>query len=256
MSEAPEKIITDEEIAYVHANANFGSMSPRDVVSDGVRKYAVGYTGGSTQVAILREHGLITATKGCGYKANLTEKGKRYARAIYSRADLPPTPEQIKADPRVQALVVAQDRIDSLSAQLAECEAQLLKVTAEREEENIKFQMANTAWDQETATRKVAEAQAATEPVLFKDMTDAEQGALLLAKHRGEAIQRFGDMGDWLRCNPTFNPDSAYRVAPPKPKIEHVREKAWFRTQKVTVCFTTIDGVVDIASYRLEPRND
>jgi len=162
MSEAPEKIITDEEIAYVHANANFGSMSPRDVVSDGVRKYAVGYTGGSTQVAILREHGLITATKGCGYKANLTEKGKRYARAIYSRADLPPTPEQIKADPRVQALVVAQDRIDSLSAQLTECEARLLKVTAEREEENIKFQMANTAWDQETATRKVAEAQAAT----------------------------------------------------------------------------------------------
>jgi len=96
----------------------------------------------------------------------------------------------------------------------------------------------------------------ATEPVLFKDMTDAEQGALLMAKHRGEAIQRFGDMGDWLRCNPTFNPDSAYRVAPPKPKIEHVREKSWFRTQKVTVCFTTIDGVVDIASYRLEPRDD
>jgi len=174
--------------------------------------------------------------------------------------DIPDTPEQ-------RALIAAHNAemkraypnlidLDSLSAQLAECEARLLKVTAEREEENLKFQMANTAWDQETATRKVAEAQAATEPVLFKDMTDAEQGALLLAKHRGEAIQRFGDMGDWLRCNPTFNPDSAYRVAPPKPKIEHVREKAWFRTQKVTVCFTTIDGVVDIASYRLEPRND
>jgi len=82
--------------------------------------------------------------------------------AEYRRADLPPTPAQIMADPRVKALVVAQDRIDSLSAQLAECEAQLLKVTAEREEENLKFQMANTAWDQETATRKVAEAQAAT----------------------------------------------------------------------------------------------
>lgn len=80
---APESIISDEEITRVHAYANFGSMSPREVVNDGVRKYAVGYTVGGTQVAILREHGLITATKGAGYKANLTEKGKRYARSIY-----------------------------------------------------------------------------------------------------------------------------------------------------------------------------
>jgi hypothetical protein len=77
--------------------------------------------------------------------------------------DIPDTPEQ-------RALIAAHNSemkraypnlidLDSLSAQLAECEARLLKVTAEREEENLKFQMANTAWDQETATRKVAEAQ-------------------------------------------------------------------------------------------------
>jgi len=61
----------------------------------------------------------------------------------------------------IEALVGAQGRIEELTAQLAECEARLLKVTAEREEENLKFQMANTAWDQETANRKVAEAKAA-----------------------------------------------------------------------------------------------
>jgi hypothetical protein len=82
MSDALD-IISDEEISRVHAYANFGGMSPRDVVNDGVRKYAVGYQGGSTQVAILREHGLISKPKNSGYKANLTEKGKLYARAIY-----------------------------------------------------------------------------------------------------------------------------------------------------------------------------
>jgi len=80
---APEKIISDEDVIHVHANANFGSMTPREVVNDGVRKYAIGYQGGATQIAILREHGLITKPKGCGYKADLTKKGKEYARAIY-----------------------------------------------------------------------------------------------------------------------------------------------------------------------------
>ena len=78
-----EQIITDEQIIRVHAYANFGSMTAREVVNDGVRKYAVGYTGGSTQVAILREHGLIKRPKNAGYKADVTEKGKRYARSIY-----------------------------------------------------------------------------------------------------------------------------------------------------------------------------
>jgi len=31
----PRKIITDEEIERVHANANFGTMSKRDVVNTG-----------------------------------------------------------------------------------------------------------------------------------------------------------------------------------------------------------------------------
>jgi transposase len=91
---------------------------------------------------------------------------------------IPDTPEQ-------RALIAAHNAemkraypnlidLDSLSAQLTECEARLLKVTAEREEENIKFQMANTAWDQETATRKVAEAQAATIKALVEALKECE----------------------------------------------------------------------------------
>jgi len=90
--------------------------------------------------------------------------------------DIPDTPEQ-------RALIAAHNAemkraypnlidLDSLSAQLAECEARLLKVTAEREEENLKFQMANTAWDQETATRKVSEAQAATIKALVEALKE------------------------------------------------------------------------------------
>lgn len=76
-----KEIIPDSVIRTVHANADFGSMTPRDVVDEGVYKYAFGFSGGSTQVSILREHGLITAVLG-GYRANLTAKGKRYARAM------------------------------------------------------------------------------------------------------------------------------------------------------------------------------
>lgn len=78
-----DELISDAEIARIHDHANFGSMSPRDVVNDGVRKYAVGYEGGSTQIAILLEHGLITKPRPGSYAANLTAKGKRYARVLF-----------------------------------------------------------------------------------------------------------------------------------------------------------------------------
>ena len=78
----PEEIISDEEVIRVHGYANFGDMSPREVVNDGVRKYAIGYSGGHTQLCILLEHKLITKPKPGRYGANLTVKGKRYARAV------------------------------------------------------------------------------------------------------------------------------------------------------------------------------
>ena len=78
------EIISDDQIEVVHGNANFGGMSKRAVVNEGVIKYAIGYTGGSTQVAILLEHGLIRKPRNHGYRSDLTEKGKEYARAVLS----------------------------------------------------------------------------------------------------------------------------------------------------------------------------
>jgi hypothetical protein len=79
----PQEIISDEEIARVHAHANFGAMSPRDVVDEGVRKTAVGYHCGSTQLYILLEHGLATKPRPGSSDVSLTKKGKAYARSIY-----------------------------------------------------------------------------------------------------------------------------------------------------------------------------
>jgi hypothetical protein len=76
-------IIPDEEIVRVHGNANFGSLSKRKVVNEGVLKYAFGYEGGYTQLCILLEHGLIKKPKPMSYKSTLTEKGKRYLRAAF-----------------------------------------------------------------------------------------------------------------------------------------------------------------------------
>lgn len=73
-------IVSDEEVVRVHGFANFGDMTPREVVNDGVLKLAFGYHTGHTQMTILREHGLITKPR--GYDADLTKKGKRYARAL------------------------------------------------------------------------------------------------------------------------------------------------------------------------------
>lgn len=67
-------VISDEEIIRVHGRANFGTMSPREVVNDGVWKSAVGYHCGHTQFSILREHGLITKPRGMSYDVNLTKR--------------------------------------------------------------------------------------------------------------------------------------------------------------------------------------
>jgi hypothetical protein len=57
---------------------------------------------------------------------------------------------------------------------------------------------------------------AADTPTIFKDMSDAEQGALLLAKYRGQRIQAYDDgYGKWLDCSsPVFLQALAYRIAP------------------------------------------
>lgn len=76
-------IVKDADIARIHGSANFGDMTPRQVINDGVIKTAVGYHCGHTQFTILREHKLITKPIGMSYDCNLTKKGKMYARALY-----------------------------------------------------------------------------------------------------------------------------------------------------------------------------
>lgn len=78
----PQEIISDEELIRVHANANFGTMTPREVVDEGVRKIAVGFSSGYTMMTILMEHGLLLKPQG-NKPPQLTAKGKTYARAIY-----------------------------------------------------------------------------------------------------------------------------------------------------------------------------
>lgn len=61
-------------------------------------------------------------------------------------------------------------------------------------------------------------------PKLWRDMSDAEKGALLLADHRGDLIEAYVNDHDWKgwvkRSFPSFADGNAYRVKP-----EPVRER-------------------------------
>ena len=81
MNQTKAEIITDEQVEIVHAYANFGDQSKRDVVDEGVLKYAFGFDSGGTQLQILHEHGLVR--KPNGYKTTLTNKGVKYLRAMF-----------------------------------------------------------------------------------------------------------------------------------------------------------------------------
>jgi hypothetical protein len=60
-------------------------------------------------------------------------------------------------------------------------------------------------------------------PKTFGEMTDAEQGALLLAHHRGQRIEAFYGGRWWCGVkDPFFKNMRAYRIGPPEPKRETV----------------------------------
>ena len=79
----PEQIISDDMIEQVHGYANFGPVSKRDVVAEGVLKYAFGYTSGHTQLMIILEHGLVRNPRPGRYETTLTNKGMAYLRAVF-----------------------------------------------------------------------------------------------------------------------------------------------------------------------------
>ena len=75
-------MISDEQLDRVHAYANFGDMSNRDVLIDGLLNLAVGFSCGHTQLQILREHGLtLGSRRNVGYTPKLSAKGKKYLMA-------------------------------------------------------------------------------------------------------------------------------------------------------------------------------
>ena len=78
--ETVQKIISDDKISTVHANANFGDTPKREVVNIGVVQAALGYSMGHTMQQIITEHGLAKRTG--GYYPKLTKKGFRYLHAL------------------------------------------------------------------------------------------------------------------------------------------------------------------------------
>ncbi|TJZ85793.1 hypothetical protein [Paracoccus hibiscisoli] len=79
----PTEIISDHEIERGHGSANFGDISPRTVVNQGVLKTAFGYSHGSTAIEILHWHHLIRQDRKMGNQWVLTVKGQKYLRAVY-----------------------------------------------------------------------------------------------------------------------------------------------------------------------------
>ena len=67
-----ETLISDDELEKAFGNANFGVLSNRDVIKQGLLKCAGRWHQGQTSRTILKELGLI------GKNYTLTKKGGRY----------------------------------------------------------------------------------------------------------------------------------------------------------------------------------
>lgn len=83
MAEEPQAIVSDADLEKCFYG-NFGSMTPRHVVAEGVAKYAFGYTSGHTQLSILLALKLVHKPPPGSYRSSLTRKGARYLRAVVS----------------------------------------------------------------------------------------------------------------------------------------------------------------------------
>jgi hypothetical protein len=103
-------------------------------------------------------------------------------------------------------------------------------------------------------------------PKLWRDMTDAEKGALLLAWHRREEIEMLFCSGEWVTVTPQWAPNRAYRIRP-EPNREKVtlrynqsllRYSIWMTPDDAIpknmpdITFDLIDGKPDLASVKME----
>jgi hypothetical protein len=76
-------------------------------------------------------------------------------------------------------------------------------------------------------------------PTLWKDMTDAEKGELLLAYHDGAVIECNIDNGVWFYSDPQWNAAHAYRIKPKAPKVETFtsRVQLWGDSEVTHICY-------------------
>jgi len=109
-------------------------------------------------------------------------------------------------------------------------------------------------------------------PVLWKDMTPEQKGALLLAHHEKPGSVEFWNVNEWETLkNLGWHDEIAYRIKPskPEPKAEIVtmygeRNRMWWGfsesedgpnpTHRIT--FNLIDGKPDCGSVKMTPINE
>jgi hypothetical protein len=88
-------------------------------------------------------------------------------------------------------------------------------------------------------------------PTLWRDMTDAEKGALLLAKFEGRDVDVWSD-GLWCKTTPLFLDTYAYRIKP-TPKVEqHAMRLVGNDTGNIYYgTINLVDGTPDPASIKM-----
>jgi hypothetical protein len=126
-----------------------------------------------------------------------------------------------------------------------------------KDQYGIRWVMNNSGW--RIISRATRDDTAGDKPVLWRDMTDAEKGALLLAAYRGEVIDVWA-AGVWCqKSHDGWDNQYAYHVRP-ETKIETVTlyvngrifnlDQSTHDTHRIT--FNLIDGKPDLNSIKME----
>ena len=89
-------------------------------------------------------------------------------------------------------------------------------------------------------------------PALWTSMTDAEKGAILLAKYDGKEIEGFSYVRGWVSHKGSFSHARAYRIKP-EPVRETVELVNFHESARgYCITFTTTDGEPDLSSIKME----
>lgn len=92
----------------------------------------------------------------------------------------------------------------------------------------------------------------ANTPKLWRDMTDAEKGALLLARHEGKEVQgtRLDIPDDW-RPTAIGLDNHTYRIRP-ELKIEIIAEEVELNGKNIVLEYTIVDGIMDKSTIKVQ----